>query len=178
MNAAPPTQVPDLSGPAAALEGVLRDLVSEYEQLLELARGRDAAIRRADVRSLAGIVETENAAVQRIAEIEKRRVAVVGSLAERLGSPDRVGTPVSWLEARMAEPVRSRIAALAQRLRDLMDGVLAINTRCRQAAEMLSSHMEGLLRAVTARLNHSGTYGRRGLVEAGVQVVSAVDLRS
>ena len=46
------------------------------------------------------------------------------------------------------------------------------------ATVSLLAHMEGLMRHVGRRLSHAGTYGRRGVVEAGGVVVSCVDLRS
>jgi hypothetical protein len=38
--------------------------------------------------------------------------------------------------------------------------------------------VEGLMRHVGRKLSHAGTYGRRGVVEAGQQVISALDMKT
>jgi hypothetical protein len=63
----------------------------------------------------------------------------------------------------------------------LKEQIAAVNeqTRTIKAATVsLVAHMEGLMRQVGRQLSHSGTYTKRGYVEAGGCVVSALDLRS
>ena len=46
----------------------------------------------------------------------------------------------------------------------------------RVASLALTNHMNGLIEQVSAKLSHSGTYGRRGAVDPGRnQVVSSLD---
>jgi len=175
-----------------SLEKLLRELVVHYENLTKLADERVEAIRAASTSRLSACIERENRIIQSVAEIEKRRLAVVGELADRLGGgathgPQAGGrrsakrapeVKVSWIAERVAEPWRARLSALAQRLRELLSTVMQKNERSKVAAEMLGQHMEGLIRQVAARLNHAKTYGRGGKVETGARVVSAVDIRS
>lgn len=160
---------------AAELEQVLAEIAGQYQELARCAVERREAMRRADTRRLAHCVGSENAAVQRIADLERRRMAVVETLAARVGAPGKSQTPVSQLAPLLPEPARSRLLMLAQGLRDLMEKVAVLNEATRKAAEALSAHMEGLMRHVAAKLNHAQTYGPSGVIGAGGRVMSALD---
>lgn len=160
------------------LEALMRDLLVRYERIRTLADERLDAIRRSDGGRLARVIGMENEIIQEIAEIEKRRIGVVGRFAERLGSPSRTQTTMSWIAERLGEPVRGRLLALARTLRETIEVVRRENAVARTAAETLAQHMSGLLRTVAAHLNHAKTYGRRGTVDAGPSVVSALDVTS
>ena len=116
--------------------------------------------------------------MQEIAEIEKRRIGVVGRFAERLGSPARSQTTMRWLAERVEEPARGRLLGLAGSLRATIETVRGENRVARVAAEALSQHMTGLMKTVAAHLNHAKTYGRAGTVDAGPAVVSSLDVTS
>src|SRR5262245_8370345 len=90
------------------LEAVLRDLIGVYEGLVSSAAERLAAIRGSDSTRLATVVGRENELVQRVVEIEKRRIGIVERLAERFGLTDKSGTRVGQLVERMDEPWRGR----------------------------------------------------------------------
>ncbi len=171
----------------AELESLLERLLAEHEQLLGLAAAHREAIKKADPLSLGVCVQKQNEVVQRVGELEKKRLALVIRLAERMkplgatskatdGVPDR--PTVSWIARNLAEPVRTRLVALADRLRDLLARLQREHAALKEASTILASHMDGLMRQLAKRLSHAGTYGRRGIVEAKVQVVSALDLRS
>ncbi len=160
------------------LETLMRDLLVRYERLRTLAGERLEAIRRADGGRLAAVIGHENELVQEIAELEKRRIGVVGRFAERVGSPERTQTTMSWLAARVGEPVRGRLLGLARTLRETIEAVRRENGVARVAAEALAQHMAGLMKTVAAHLNHAKTYGRGGTVDAGPAVVSALDVTS
>ena len=67
---------------------------------------------------------------------------------------------------------------LAERLRELLARLQREHAALKEASLALAGHMEGLMRQLSKRLSHAGTYGRTGMVESRVQVVSALDLRS
>lgn len=160
------------------LESLMRELLVRYERMGTACEARLEAIRHADGASLARCIGGENEIVQEIAELEKRRIGVVGRLAERLGSPARTQTTMSWIASRVADPVRGRLLGMATALREAIERVRSRNEVSRRAAESLAAHMSGLLRTVSQHLNHAKTYGRAGTVDVGPSVVSALDVTS
>jgi len=173
----------------AELETLLRELLLEHEQLLTVTGMQKQAISKADTGALATCVHQQNVIVQRVAELEKRRLGLVARLGERLrpahsakiGSqsgivPDR--PTIAWLAQTFPEPTRGRVVAAADRLRDLLAKLHKEHVSLKEATTTLATHMEGVLRQVAGRLSHAGTYGRRGIVETRVQVVSTLDMKS
>lgn len=163
---------------AAEVERVLCDLLAQIQRLAALADDRHEALRRADTARIARCIALENEAVQAVAEIEKRRLTVVGRLAERLGESDKAHTRISALARRVGGPIGDRMLARARELRERIESLKKVNDVTRAAATHLSAHMEGLWRQASQVLNHSKTYGRLGVVGPGAAVVSSVDLRS
>lgn len=160
---------------ASDLERVLLQIAERYEALARCASDRREAMRRADARALAACIDAENAAVQSLADLERRRMIVVEAIAAMIGSPDKSQTPVSRLAPALPEPSRSRLLSLSASLRELMEHVARVNDGARRAAEMLAAHMEGLMRHVAARLNHAQTYNPRGVVASGPRIVTGLD---
>lgn len=165
-------------GPLAELETIMTDLLVCYEQLHTLALRRLEAVRGADARGLGDCVRAENEIVQQVAEIEKRRIAVVGRLAAELGSPRKSQTTVSWIAERAAGPGADRLRDLAAALRDVIGRVRRHNEVAAQAARALATHMDGLIRRVAQHLNHAQVYSRVGSVDAGPRVTSSLDISS
>ncbi len=160
------------------LDRVLADLALQYQRLGALVSVKMGAMRKADTKALGACITQENGVVQEIAEIEKRRIRIVGELAKSLGSKEGVGTRISWIAEFLGRAGRERLAVRAQALRELMEGVRKENEVAAIVAERLARHMEGLWAQVVATLNHSRTYGRKGAVQPGPRVVSALDLTS
>lgn len=160
---------------AAELEQILRLIAHEYECLGRSAIERRIAMRNADTAGLARCIGEENRAVQSLADLERRRMIVVEAMAVRIGAPSRSQTPVSQIARSLPEPARTRLLTLSGSLKELMEQVMRVNDSTRRAAEALSSHMEGLMRHVAAKLNHAQTYGPRGVVGAGPRIVSGLD---
>lgn len=160
------------------LEQILRQLVVHYEQLHSLANLHLDAIRKADVDQLSVCIAQENRIIQAVAESEKRRLHVVGDIADILGSPQESQTTMSWIAERIRGDRGSRLAAMARHLRSVIAEMTEVNTAARHAAETLSKHMDGLMRSVARELNHAKTYSNRGRMDAGPAVVSALDLSS
>lgn len=159
-----------------ALEQLLRDLIECYRRMEVLAGLRHDAIRAAAPQQLASCIGEENLVVQRVAELEKKRIRIVGDVAQRLGSPDRAQTRVSWIAEKLGGAAGERLAHLAGELRDLIARVMKKNETIKAAAEMLASHIDGLIKAVAASLNHARTYGRKGIVAPGARITSALDM--
>ncbi len=149
------------------LENLLRDLIVCYEQLYSLTKLNRAALNEADTAKLSSCVAQQNHIVQRVAEAEKRRIRVVGGLAERFGSKARTQTTVTWLAERIGGEEGQRLRVLARALKTIMQRIAPANAATHQAADMLARHMEGLLRRIAGELRHAGLYGRQGAVTGG-----------
>lgn len=175
----------------AELERLLEKLLTEHEELLALAGHHRTAIATADPHSLGACVQRQNEVMQRVAELEKKRLGLMARLMDKMrplaskasasgrsveAVPDK--PTVSWIAKALPEPIRSRLVALAERLRDLLARLQREHAALKEASLALASHMEGLMRQLAKQLSHAGTYGRRGVVESKVQVISALDLRS
>lgn len=169
------------------LEELLQHLLSEHEELLALAGTHRQAIQNADPATLGECVQRQTEVTKRVGALESRRLALVSRLAEKMKPLQRDGRAegavpdrptITSIARGLAEPVRTRLVALADRLRELLARLQREHAALREASAALAAHMEGLMRQMAKKLSHAGTYGRRGLVESRVQVVSALDLRS
>jgi hypothetical protein len=177
--------VPPKPDPAVGeLEDILSQMLIEHEQLLALAAAHRRALATANPDAVGACLVQQSAVVQRVAELERRRQSVVGRLADRLGPrsipptrpPER--PTVAWVAGLLSEPVRVRLLALAERLRELLGRLHREHEAIRLAAQTLAAHMDGLMKQVSRSLSHAGTYGRRGSVDSSVQVISALDMTS
>ena len=160
------------------LESLLDRLTGRIGELVDLAEARLAAIRTASPAELAQCIGRENLVVQAIADLEKRRVAVVGELARRYGSRAGVNTTYSWLADRIGGPAGERLRTLARSLRERMEMLSRLNETAALATKALIAHMQGLMSQVGARLSHSRTYARSGAVLPGPSIMSSVDVTS
>lgn len=160
------------------LEGILESLGARMAELVELAGSRLDAIRAAAPAELAQTIGRENAVVQDIAEIEKRRIRVVGELARRYGSKAGVNTTFTWFADRIGGSSGERLRRLARGLRERMEMLTQLNDTAALATNALISHMQGLMSQVGARLSHARTYARTGAVPPGPAILSSVDVTS
>lgn len=166
------------------LDAVLRDLLKEHQQLLELTTEHRRAISHADAPALNTCIGRQSETVLRIAALEKKRQQVVSKIAAARPELNRMSPKtvnnhtISTLLMVAPESVRVRISGVSKALRDLLNALHRENLALRQAAETLSSHMEGLMRQVCQRLSHAGTYARSGSIDSSVQVVSSFDVRT
>ncbi len=165
------------SNPIAALDldkldSLLADLESEHERLLELAGLQREAIIRADAKGLGEVVQETTQTLGRIAGIERSRQQII-KLPD--GSIPSVQQIASQVDPQHASTLSNRSSSL----RTLMLKVKEEHEAVRLASQALSNHMNGLMEQITAKLSHTGTYGRRGSVTAArAQVVSSLDTTS
>lgn len=155
------------------LESVLAELVLAHETLLGLAGEHRAALTGADPTTLGSVVERTGVCLERIAALEDERRTLVS------GDARNAGPSLAEL-ADLAPANRSgRVRELGDTLRGLLERVRLEHGAIREASSSLADHMRGLMRQVSARLSHSGTYSPSGTVDPGrEQVVSGLDVRS
>ncbi len=165
----------------AELEGLIALLIDRHAGLLGAVKDHRGALARADAVAMERSVHTQNEHVQVIAELERRRLAVLARLAEVTGQDKAQASQkptISWAASLLPEPLRGRVLAAGAVLKERLTELAAQTKVVRQAAEAMAGQMEGLFRQVAQRLSHSGTYTPRGRVEARTQVVTALDIRS
>ncbi|RMD66318.1 MAG: flagellar protein FlgN [Planctomycetota bacterium] len=165
---------------AAALISALQQLLALHEDMLQQARERERALRAFDMRALAEVIERESALLACVVEQDRRRAEAVEQLAQAHGvaAPPGASLTVRDVAPLVAPPARTQLLTVAAALRERIEQLHELNQALAQAAERLEKHMQGLLREAAAKLNHSGAYSDRGVVDAGPPVVSALDLTS
>jgi len=151
------------------LDALLADLESEHEQLLTLAGQQRDAITRADTKDLGRVVEQTAMTLGRIAGIENSRQRLIKR-------PDGSIPTVNQIAAQADRDHAKTLTDRSASLRELMVRVNKEHQAVREASQALSNHMSGLMEQISAKLSHTGTYGRRGAVDPGrAQVVSSLD---
>lgn len=144
---------------------MLEELIALHEQMLEAVRDHRGALARADRKAIASATSRQNQLIEKIRRVDAVRREAFGQTLT-----------VSEIAATLPAESRRVVLELAGRLRELIEQVRDEQAVVALASRSLMGHMEGLLRQVAARLNHAGTYGRLGCVEAGAQIVTGIDL--
>jgi len=113
-------------------------------------------------------------------DIERERNLLVNEACDAgLGPAQATSAPVTlrMIATSCPSDVRERITRKADSLRTLMEQVSKETRTTRAATQTLLAHVEGLMRQVASRLSHTGTYSRKGTVDVGAAVMSAIDMR-
>lgn len=150
---------------------MLRELEREHETLLTLSAEHREAITRADAGALRRCVAAQRQATARIQELDRRRRGIAAGI---LPGPEQ---KVAAVADALGEPWGRRVLDAGRSLRAAVERVNAENRVLAAAASSLLGHMNGLIAQVGRSLSHTGTYTRRGSVEAGAQVVSGMDVK-
>ncbi|MHC4429989.1 MAG: flagellar protein FlgN [Planctomycetota bacterium] len=162
----------------AELERVLQAQHQGHEQLLDQVRRNREAVRRADMEAIQEICARQNAVGQQLAELEKERLALVGSLTSKLAPEAARPLTVAEITARLEPGAAERLQARADALRPLVARVREESSVVRQAAEALARHMTGIVQVVHSVLSRAPVYGRRGEITGSTPHRMCVDVRS
>lgn len=143
-----------------------------------LIEQRDA-IRSADPLRSQRLTQAHADLVSSLATLDQRRREVVASLSKSMALPRTNRTPtLSDLARLLPEPDRTRVLALAQKVRERVEMVHQESASLRAAARTLAAHMEGLMRHVGRQLTSAGVYSQRGQLTPGGSFAVALDLKS
>ncbi len=145
------------------VEQCLNELIAEHEQLLMLVRRKRLALANAQPELVQDCCERENALIQRIGEIEKRRQTVVAQWTQQTHSAATQPLTLREIAERQDEPVRGRLLMNQQRLQELMRNVQDENRVARDATEGLLRHVQGMIRVISQAVSSAGVYGRKGV---------------
>ncbi len=160
------------------LEDNLRAQLDGHNRLLQCIERCREALRRADLGGIGSACEQEHAIAHELGELEKARLALVGSLTERLSPQAPKPLAIGQIAASIGGPAGNRMTTVAGDLRRVVEDVTRRSAVVRGAAEALSRHMAGIMQVVTGALGRARVYGRRGRLESGEQGQFCVDIRT
>lgn len=156
------------------LRALLEDMLMAHQRLLIETQAHREAIRRADGVAIELSTGRQADMLQRLGELDGRRREltalnpIAGKAAQSVTITDLIGIA--------PHAQREELLKLAGELRGVMQSVNQEQRTIAAATKSLLAHMEGLMRQVGRTLSHAQTYGRRGVVEPGPAVMSALDL--
>ncbi len=160
----------------ALLERILRAQLEGHIRLLSCIERNREAIRIADMEAITTICQQENEIAQRLSELEKARLELVGQLTEVLQPDAKAPLTVSQIVQAIDEPARASLCAAADELRGKMAEVRKASSIVHAAAESLSRHMAGLMQTVQAAISRAEVYGSGGRIAGPTHYQFAVDL--
>ena len=155
------------------LHDLLSELVSAHEALLVAAGQHRDSLRTADTNAMAEASVRVDAICRDIARLDEQRKQLTARIA-----PDQPEATLSYLASQLPEPQRGTALELATKLRELIINARTEQRRLRAAADAMLSHVRGIVQQIQQSLNHAGTYGRAGRVDAGATVVTGFDMTS
>ena len=167
---------PTLDEAVDVLVRILNDQIESHRGLRCLIAQKREAIRTADIDAITMLCQEENTRGQRLGDLEKDRLALVGILTRRF-APD-AAAPLTLREiARHVPPERREpLLLLADSLLAEIHAVRRESSVVRAAAESLSRHLSGIMQSVSRALDRVGVYERRGRLAGGGQTSNCVDL--
>lgn len=162
------------------LDHLLDGFLHTYDALISAVGLHQAGVRQADGNMIADAAERQSQLHRVISDLDRTRRELVVEACSC--APDLAGkhpAAVTLRDVAAAAPHRQRLAlsSKADRLRELVRRAHEETRTIRAATVSVLAHLEGLIRQVGRQLSHAGTYTRRGFVEQGGVVVSALDLK-
>ena len=162
---------------AAELIEPLGTMIERYESFVKSLESHRAAISQADGRGI-------DAAIARESELLDELIALDDACRRTLGQHTVNGiatqTGEGWTLTRLAAAIGGdegqRIAESSAYLKALTSRADILQKSIREASHAMAAHIDGLVRQVSQRLSHAGTYGAAGRVEAKAPVVSGLDM--
>ena len=168
----------DLKTAVQMLERLLAAQIEEHQRLRMCIDRKREAIRAADIDAVTTVCGEENAIIQRVGELEKRRLELVARMTQAVAPKAAAPMTLSQLGASLGEIPGARLLAYADQLKVLMSDVKRQSSIVRSAAETLSKHMSGIVQTVHSALSRARVYSRRGQINLGMQLESSLDLKS
>jgi hypothetical protein len=176
----PPADQPafKLSEAADLLERMLRAQLDGHQRLLKSIESKRQAIRAADIDAITAQCAQENQILQKLGEVEKRRLELTGRVTAALKPQAERPLKVSEIAEVAGEPNKTRLLAISAQLREVIGEVKKQSSIVRSAADALSRHMTGIAQTVNTALSRARVYSSRGRIAVGTQLQSMVDLKT
>ena len=158
------------------LESILKQLSTCHESLLSLLAGKRQAMRDAQPDRVTDLCDQENRFVQKITQLETKRLELIGQLTEALDPNAQQPLHLNDLAQHLPEPRRGRLLVLRQQLRQRMVRVRDETAVLRRATESLTRHMQGVIQTVAGAM--AGVYGQGGTPTPAAMTVSTFDVKA
>jgi hypothetical protein len=180
MSPRKPTEKPalDVKAGCELLEQMLRAQLEGHKRLLSCIERKRLAIRTADIDSIAAICGEENTLIQKLGEVEKRRIELIGRFTAHFAPKAPIPLTVSQIADAVGDPASTRLLAHAAQLKDMIRKVRRESSIVRTAADALNRHMTGIVQTVNGALSKARVYGNRGRIVVGAQMQTSVDIKS
>ena len=146
----------------ASLEQVIRQLLDLHGELLDLLKRKQEKLRANDAQAMMDCCTLEHEKMQRIAELEKRRLTLAADLTLAVDPGAAEPMRLAELAERLDEPMRGRLLVLRQQLLETMKNVQSETSIVRLATETLAKHMQGIIQTIGAISTGVSTYGSGG----------------
>ncbi|XAM01004.1 flagellar protein FlgN [Phycisphaeraceae bacterium D3-23] len=160
----------------AQLEATLTQSAERHEQLLSLMRRQRDALRQAQGEQVADLSRQENAVVQAISELEKRRLELVASLTVAVLPGATQPMRMRELAEQLPEPARGRLLVLREKLRERIVAVKEQSSVSRRASESLLSHMQGLVQSLSHVSARGAGYDRPGVSRHALPAIGTISM--
>ncbi len=121
------------------------------------------------------LTRLENAAVQTISELEKRRLQLVADLTLALDPAAEQPLKMKELAERLPEPFRGRLLVTRTKLVAAITDVAEQTSVVRRASESLLKHVNGLIRTIGVVSHGGAAYGQTGQVNTKPARMSTVN---
>ena len=154
------------------LAGVLTEQLAAHDRLLALLNQKHQSLRQVQYEQVATGSQRENAVVQQISELEKKRLQLVADLTLALDPQAAQPLKLAELAQRLDEPDRGRLLVLRQQLLERMAEVRRQTNVARRATESLVSHMQGLVQSIGAACSGMSIYASNGAPPPQAMVLS------
>ncbi len=167
---------------AGALEGLLLSLLQAHEDARRSISDQRSALRAGDVVALSRAIAQADSAAAELSKLDRIRrevtVRACAAFPSLSAAAKNHSVTLGMIAAHMPLAAQRALAALCQQVRDVATTLRVEAASAHLAAASLAGHIEAVVRQVGRKLSHSGTYGRRGVVEHREAVVSSLDMRS
>lgn len=157
------------------LEAVLTQALERQQQLLSLLERKRVALRQGKDQDMVDLTRLENAAVQTISEIEKRRLQLVADLTLAIDPVAKEPLKMKDLAERLPEPYRGRLLVTRAKLVEAITQVAEQTSVVRRASESLLKHVNGLIRTIGVVSHGGAAYGQTGQVNTKPARMSTVN---
>lgn len=183
-------------------EVMLDELIGCHQSMLRDTAAHRAAIAAANQAAIARALAAQQAAGERLAELQRQRHALIRTM---LGAPplpplpqpaakpvanlnavsratappiDPASVSITMIVAAAPQARRAGLIHRQEKLRELVTRVADQRRVVRAAADSLLAHMQGLIVQIGRHLSHAGTYARPNTPPPASQVLSALDMTS
>lgn len=168
----------DVKAGCELLESMLRAQLEGHKRLLSCLERKRHAIRSADIESVTDICGEENTLIQKLGDVEKRRIELIGRFTGHFAPKAGAPLTITQIAETIGEPASARLLAHAAQLKDMIKTVRRESSIVRTAADALNRHMTGIVQTVNCALSKARVYGNRGRIIVGAQLQSSVDIKS